>query len=94
MKKRAGPDQVRKCQKDFNSPLADWLQNNLRYFFDKPPNDPSHESVAWLMAVRDCGRIMGYYLENCPAGNSWKDYTKLQNLIDKYNNNVLDGSRH
>ena len=85
MKKRADPEQIRKCQKDFNSPLPIMVQSNLRMFSDMrhqyhvPPND----SLAWDFGVQTCALIMGHYLEDCPAGKSWENHTKLTNILEK-----------
>ena len=79
MKKRADPEQIRKCQKDFNSPLPIMLQDVLRQLSNRTPND----TLAWRFGVRNCARIMSHYLEDCSAGKSWENHTKLTNILEK-----------
>ena len=77
MKKRAQPENARKCQTDFNSPVTWQKQDSLQYIYDMPPHKNRFNLLVWR-----CAGLMRDYLANCPGGKSWGQ-AKLTNIHAK-----------
>ena len=83
MKKRAQPENARKCQTDFNSPVTWQKQDSLQYIYDMPPHKNRFNLLVWR-----CAGLMRDYLANCPGGNSWGN-AKLKNIHAKRKKQTL-----